>query len=299
MPTSPQAAIELPKKFFGQEQKNVQTIVNMNKILLNEILKLDNLENVKIRFNLMFRDNWNPIEIFQNNDIDALLEGQYWNYKSKKSYRAGQITIGFIRMNRSDDLWLLFHVGKITKDLDVLDGIGYEYEILSQYQKYFGRLIVKYKNKSQTMIRLAESVIHDCEVVQILPSTFDHDVFPGYDKVNVTWQDLSRLIDKESWKTALQNQKGVYLITDIATGKMYVGSAYGENMILGRWQAYIKTGHGDNVELRNLDFEYIKQNFRYAILDIFKSTVDDQVIIARESWWKSVLLTRLFGYNKN
>ena len=28
-----------------------------NKILLNEIL---NLDNVKIRFNLMFKDNWNP-----------------------------------------------------------------------------------------------------------------------------------------------------------------------------------------------------------------------------------------------
>ena len=34
-----------------------------DKILLNEILKLDDLENVKIRFNLMFGDNWNPIEI--------------------------------------------------------------------------------------------------------------------------------------------------------------------------------------------------------------------------------------------
>jgi len=149
------------------------------------------------------------------------------------------------------------------------------------------------------MIRLAKSVIYDCEVVQISPDTFDNDIFPGYDKVNVTWQELYRVISKESWKTALQNQKGVYLITDISTGKMYVGSAYGENMILGRWQSYIKTGNGGNIELKNLNFEYIKQNFKYSILDIFKSTIDDQLIIERESWWKSVLLTREFGYNKN
>ena len=89
------------------------------------------------------------------------------------------------------------------------------------------------------------------------------------------------------------------MITDISTGRMYVGSAYGENMILGRWQSYVKTGNGGNIELKHLNFEYIKQNFKYSLLDIFKSTVDDQVIIARESWWKSLLLTREFGYNKN
>lgn len=272
---------------------------NSNKILLNEILKLDDLDNVKIRFNLMFRDNWNPIDIFKNSDFDVLLEGQYWNYKTRKSYKNGQITIGFIRMNSNDNLWLLFHIGKITKDLNVFDGVGYEYEILHRYQKYFGRLIVRFKNNSQTMIRLAKSVINDCEVVQILPDIFDNDIFPGYDKVNVSWEELSRLISKESWKTALQNQKGIYLIADISNGKMYVGSAYGENMILGRWQSYIKTGNGDNAELKKLSFDYIKKNFKFSILEIFKSTTDDQTIISRECWWKSVLQTREFGYNNN
>ena len=272
---------------------------NPQKIFLNEILKLDNLENVKIRFNLMFRDNWNPIEIFKKEDFDVLLEGQYWNYKKKKSYKHGQITLGFIRINNNDESWLLFHVGKITKDLNKLDGVGYEYEILPRYEKYFGRLIIKYKNKSQTMIRYANSVINHCEVIQILPDTFGNDIFPGYDKVNVSWEEMSRVISKESWKAALQNQKGVYLITDISNGKMYVGSAYGENMILGRWQSYIKSGNGGNVELKKLNFDYIKKNFKYSILDIFKSTTDDQNIISRESWWKSVLQTREYGYNRN
>ncbi len=272
---------------------------NLPKIFLNEILKLDNLDNVKIRFNLMFKDNWNPIEIFKKEDFNVLLEGQYWNYIKKKSYKYGQITLGFIRINNNDELWLLFHVGKITKDLNKLDGVGYEYEILPQYEKYFGRLIIKFKNKTQNMIRNANSVINHCEVFQILPDIFENDIFPGYDKVNVSWEEMSRVISKESWKTALQNQKGVYLITDISNGKMYVGSAYGENMILGRWQSYIKTGNGGNVELKKMNFDYIKKNFKYSILDIFKSTTDDQNIISRESWWKSVLQTREFGYNKN
>ncbi len=269
------------------------------KILLNDILRLDDLANVRIRFNLMFRDNWNPIDIFTSGDLDVLLEGQYWNYPKRKSYKVGQITIGFLPVHRGSDLWLLFHIGRVTKDLGVLNGMGYEYEILSKYQKYFGRMIVKYKNRTQTMIRIAKSVIDDCEVEQILPHVFGNDTFPGYDKVNVSWTELSRLIYKESWRTALRNQKGIYLITDVFSGKMYVGAAYGEDMLLGRWQAYIETGHGGNIDLKKLGIDYIKANFRYSILEIFKPGTSDEDIIAREVWWKSVLQTRRFGYNKN
>jgi hypothetical protein len=52
------------------------------KILLNDILNLVDLDNVKIRFNLMFEGNWNPVEIFKDGNTDILLAGQYWNYKN-------------------------------------------------------------------------------------------------------------------------------------------------------------------------------------------------------------------------
>jgi hypothetical protein len=87
------------------------------------------------------------------------------------------------------------------------------------------------------MIRNAKSVVNDCEVVQLLPDTFEYDIFHEYDKVNISWSEISRVIEKEAWKTALQNQKGVYLIIDKTTGKKHVGSACGENMILGRWMS--------------------------------------------------------------
>jgi hypothetical protein len=157
----------------------------MERIKINDILRLDNFDNVKIRFNLMFRNIWNPIEVFKNGDVSVMLEGQYWNYNKNKSYKVGQITIGLVKIRPNEDFWLLFHIGKVTRDLDRLNGVGYEYELLTQYDKYCGRLIIKYKNTSQNMIRNAKSVINDCEVVQILPDTFDNDIFPGYDKVNV------------------------------------------------------------------------------------------------------------------
>lgn len=267
-------------------------------ILLNDILGIDDLGNVRIRFNLMFEGNWDPSHFYKNNDVKVLLTGQYWNYQKKKSFRQGQITIGFLKLN-DEDLWLLFHVGLVTKDRGILNGVGYDHEIVPEFEKYFGRLVVRFKNKSQNMVRKAESVMSLCEVVQILPDTFDNDIFPGYENVQLTWSELNRVIKKESWKTGLQNQKAIYLITDSSNGKMYVGSAYGEDMLWGRWLSYIHTGHGGNLELKGVSFEDIKMNFNYSILEIFKSTTDDKIILARESWWKNTLKTRDFGYNRN
>ena len=273
----------------------------MSKILLNDILKLDSLDSVRIRFNLQVDGNWNPIEEFKKGKIDTLLKGHYWNYPKKKSYKLNQQTLGFVILNKEEDTWLFFHAGIVTKDLGVYDGVGYEYEEIKDFSKYCGRLIIKYKNRpcAQNLVRKADTCIDDCEVVKILPGVFDDDIFPGYENVDISWEELSLVMKKESWKTALQNQKGVYLITDTETGRMYVGSAYGEDMILGRWAKYVKTCHGGNVKLKELDPDYIRKNFRYSILDIFKSTVADDVIIKRESWWKKVLMTKKFGYNEN
>ena len=90
----------------------------MDSIKLNDILRLDNLTNVKIRFNLMFAQNWNPIELFKNGDISTMLAGQYWNYNKNKSYKEGQITVGLVKIKPKEDLWLLFHIGQVTKDLN-------------------------------------------------------------------------------------------------------------------------------------------------------------------------------------
>ncbi|MBI6118314.1 GIY-YIG nuclease family protein [Salegentibacter maritimus] len=266
-------------------------------IKLNDILNLQDLSNVKIRFNKENDKEFDPIKHFKENK-QALLNGNFHNY-SKKSYRLGDLTIGFARISK--DKWLLFDISRITKDLNKYNTVGYEYETAKEYEKYFGRLIIEFQNKSQNLIRLAKSVIEDCKVSQILEDTFDNDLFPGYENVDISWKDLSRVINKSTWKTALENQKGIYLIADTLTGKMYVGAAYGDKMIYGRWKSYMKSGHGGNKELKTFSSEYIKNNFKYSILEIYKSTVNDNIIFKRESWWKKALQTQIwkFGYNHN
>jgi len=215
-------------------------------IPLSEILRFDDLNNVKVRLNLSIGSSGSALDVFDSGNFADLMEGQYWNYEKKKSFSNGQITLGLAR----------------------------------------------YRDN-------ATSVFSLCEVVEILPAVYDNNLFPGYDQVNISWLDMKRLVKKEGWRTALKNQKGIYLISDTSNGKMYVGSAYGENMLLGRWEAYVSTGHGNNKELKTLTKEHIQKYFRYSILDIFKAKYTDAEIIERESWWKNILQTRRFGYNAN
>lgn len=274
----------------------------MEKIKLNDILKLEELDNIKIRLNLS-NDSWNALSLYHNNP-NLLLIGNFHNSQKKRWFKENEIVIGLAQIK--NDEWLLIDISRITKSYNnFYDEITpsdintfYEHEKLSKFEKYFGRLILQF-HKNNAFVTLKGNRIDDFVVIKLLPDSLDNDFFPGYDKVNISWEELKGVIEKDTWKTVLQNQKGVYLLTDISNGKKYVGSAYGENMILGRWVTYVKTGHGGNIGLKHLTFDHIKQNFRYSILDIYKSTTDDQVIIERENWWKEVLQSRKFGYNKN
>ena len=161
-----------------------------------------------------------------------------------------------------------------------------------------GRAIIQFRRNFRQSYCCLENYLDQLEVIEIRREVFTTP-FPGYDKVNISWLELASVIDTDSWRTALENQKGVYLITDNSTGKMYVGSAAGKKMLWGRWRSYVKNGHGGNVELKGVPFEHIREHFYFTILEIYKANTDDSIILEREQWWKDVLLTKKFGYNKN
>jgi len=47
------------------------------------------------------------------------------------------------------------------------------------------------------------------------------------------------------------------------------------------------------------DAEYIRNNFHYAILEVFPRKASPDRVLERERFWKEVLRTRDFGYNAN
>ena len=128
--------------------------------------------------------------------------------------------------------------------------------------------------------------------------------FPGYQEVCLSYSRLKIVVKQnlDTWRGALSNMKGVYLITDQASGRMYVGSATGNDGLWQRWSNYVKTGHGGNRDLKKVlkskGKDYV-DNFQYSLLEVADSRVTDDYVLERESFWKNVLASREFGYNAN
>ena len=234
--------------------------------------------------------------------LNEFLKGKFDEYQNRQTQKNFERKYILSLCYLSKDEWLFVGVYEsfgIVGTNDTKDRYIYKTELTDIGKEFIGKLVIKFKKEFRQSYPNLETCLDAMEVLEIKRKKMEVK-FPGYDSVNVSWRELESLIKTPAWTTALENQKAVYLIVDCKTGKKYVGSAYGGNMILGRWQDYIKDIHGGNKQLKQLDLEYIKNNFKFSILEIFKSSVDDEIIINRENFWKDVLLTRgEFGYNDN
>ncbi len=277
----------------------------MQSILLSDLIGPLDGQSVKIKFNI-FNGYDDPMVLYMKNPEIINNQWLFWREKNK-NFKIGEIAICLLKIGY--DQWLLTTIKKITNDLNIRNGINYEGTELPEYSKYYGRIILSFHKTLQNPVVTKDTVWNQLEVLQILSSPFDGIDFPGYDSVNITFHELEAIITrhKRDWIKALENQKAIYLISDKSNGKLYLGSATGDNgMLLQRWSAYIANGHGGNVELRKITedpskgFSYVQENFSYAILENYNARVDKNFILKRESWWKSTLKTRVpFGYNMN
>jgi hypothetical protein len=272
--------------------------------MLNDLLHFDAAEvpNVRVKFNISNGYD-DPLDLYKTNPDEVNVTWFLW-HDDRRYFNVGQTAICLLKLR--GDQWLLTTIKKITRLLDVTDGVGYDADEVKEYEQYFGRLVVEYHNPCRTMGRKYENVMDELEVVQILNEQYTGNEFPGYENVRLSYPLLKNIVDRQlpGWVDALRNQKAVYLITDTKTGKMYVGSATSQTgMLLQRWSSYAADGHGGNIELRELvkqqGLDYVKENFQYSILENYNARMDDGYILKRESWWKETLCTRTHGYNKN
>ncbi len=189
---------------------------------------------------------------------------------------------------------------------DYLPSIGggtfkFEYEIeeLDGFDDLKERVIVKWSNA----ISWHQWINNQMEVIQIHPG-LHYKQFTDYFDFILNFDELKEIINNQynDWKKVLSVTKGIYLISDTKTGKLYVGSAYGEEGIWGRWSKYILTkGHGDNKMLKAIitkDETYCT-NFQFSILMLLPRTITADEAIKKERLFKNKLGTNSFGLNNN
>jgi hypothetical protein len=181
-------------------------------------------------------------------------------------------------------------------------------QVESKFAPLFGRLIIKCK-KGNTFSRYVFNLskyIDQAVIKEILPCIYSGESFEGYDRVHLPYHRLADIFAGRILPTyyeALRKITGVYCLTDTHTGKLYIGSATGEDGVAQRWGNYLDSKHGGNKKLIALyeqkGAEYFEKYFTYTLLEYFGLSYDPIKIIEREQYWKNCFDTIRNGYNDN
>jgi hypothetical protein len=180
------------------------------------------------------------------------------------------------------------------------DSFEYQMEEVNvQFDDLKERVIIRWENA----ISWHQWIKNKMEVIEIHPG-LHYKQFSDYYDFILNFDELREVVTKQysDWKKMLSATKGVYLISDTKTGKLYVGSAYGEDGIWGRWCKYVSTnGHGDNKTLKELIAidPFYGKNFQFSILMLLPRTITADEAIKKERLFKNKLGTNSFGLNNN
>lgn len=266
-------------------------------------------DKVKVKFNMNAGDKNLPALDLLLNDDYRWIEMNSWKTKqANNNYADAEYVLTFAQYYPYGNNYYMFGgLYKIEKIMpETYNEVGYNLILQNEFKDYIKRLIIKLDRPIARDIynKPFENVQRDFnpEIYELTPSARLAD-FNGYNNVLITHKDLQLIAKYEppEWKNALENVKGIYTITDISNGKIYIGSATGENGIWQRWNSYANELTGGNkafIELINDNGEeYIKNNFVYSILEIFDKKTKDSYIIQREEFWKRVFQTVKFGMN--
>lgn len=170
--------------------------------------------------------------------------------------------------------------------------IWFELATTSFYSSWKGKLIVGWPTPERAWWRRAHR--NAFPVIAIREDSALESAMPPWNEIVLDWKELGVL--PSQWKAALSEWRGIYYIVDTSDGKGYVGSAYGADNLLGRWQSYAASGHGGNRELRKRD----PRDFRFSILQRVSPDMEASDVIRLEASWKQRLHThRPHGLNDN
>jgi hypothetical protein len=267
-------------------------------IALYDILPLSPLGHFKVHF-ARWNNHDQPIDVLAR----SMKEWRGWQeYRPSRNDFNRPFIFSLAQYPKNPDHWLFGGIWEVKARHED----RYEVALSDVARNLVRRLVLKRDYRSRGTRVNMESHYDAFEVFEILREPYAGLPFEGFDDIELSFAELETIVrnNQRDWQAALEHIKGVYLITDTLTGKIYVGSAYGSEGIWLRWSSYVHSGHGGNVELRQLvldpSLEYCRSNFRFALLEAIGAKEPDEVVLKREVFWKKVLNSRgTFGLNRN
>jgi hypothetical protein len=220
-----------------------QTKPDAMTIYLKDILPISNPTDYKVHF-----ARWNgmeqPLEAWTRNREEWL---GWQEYRPGRNDFNRKFIFSLMQFYHEVDSWLFGGMFRVLADR----GDSYEVELSPEGANFVGRLKLRLEYRDRKTRVNFENHYPLFEVQEILREPYSGQRFPGYENIDLSFDELETIIRNErtDWKTALQSIKGVYLITDRSSGGRYVGAAYGDVGVWSRWCSYVATSHGGNAGL--------------------------------------------------
>lgn len=158
---------------------------------------------------------------------------------------------------------------------------------------YAGRLQIHWGASASASRAWVQRADNQDKLIVELVRAFQEEAFPGYTSLVRPLSEIETM--PIGWREALRSARGVYLLACPRTREHYVGSAHGVDGFMGRWRGYVADGHGGNVGMKVRD----PSDYVVSILEVAGSSASVEDILALEAAWKTKLLSRAIGLNRN
>lgn len=166
----------------------------------------------------------------------------------------------------------------------------FDLSLMAEFAALKGRLVVP-RPAGRAYVRLAENcalpIKRIDEAARFIPP------MPNWNALVLNASEIRTL--PASWADRLSQWRGVYHILDTTDGARYVGSAYGEANLLGRWREHVRHEQGVTKELSKRD----PKSFVFSILELLAPNAASDDVLLLEGSWKERLGTRVWGMNAN
>jgi hypothetical protein len=230
--------------------------------------------------------------------------GQYQRLqKEPVNFGVGHLLASFVAPSANETLFVgLYRVDAVAKAslgticpvLQTDRGLGghvlFDIQADSRLSEYVGLLIIEWGPGFRSWIQRAER--QEKPVLEIRREAFD-PAFPGFREFRYDIDKIEAI--PFGWREALRSVNGIYPLVCHETGKQYVGAAYGQDGLWGRFLEYARTGHGGNIELLRRG----SARYQVSVLEVIAPTASQEDVTKIESAWKDKLRTRDHGLNEN
>lgn len=275
-------------------------------ILFNTLLRDSNIPLADVRL-IRHKDKRaakgrSPYELWRDNRSQFELYQAHQKIQNKKRLACKYWAVFVANMSNETmfaGLYAVNFMGLLKQDTPMphMDGIAergscivFELKLQKALDELVGKLFIDWGDGALAWVQYASR--RNKQIVE-LRTAFREEAFPGFLNLIRPLSDVGKF--PKTWIEPLRNSRGVYLLTCPETKEQYVGSATGSDGFWGRWESYIRTGHGNNVALLNRP----PTDYQVSILEVAGTNATTDDITNMEGLWQRKLQSREMGLNRN